>query len=153
MSTGRHRFLDRRALFLSKYGGPGRFDIQNLPSETIQLSPIRPRDMIPLFNTNTVAMTAHVSWGCGNLFDQPVAPLSAPDSTANRVLDFIGMKTLERKADNRQPTAKGFFSPRENGRPAAQDSAHKPKCIQSNRQKSPWGNGSWRRPQSRIDSL
>ena len=76
-------------------------------------------------------MPANVSWGSKNLFDKPVSPPSETNPDVNHALDSIVMKTLERRADDRYPTAKELLSALENWKPAAHDSAPKSKTSSS----------------------
>jgi len=46
-------------------------------------------------------MPANVSWGSKNLFDKPVAPPSETNPDVNPSLDFIVLRTLEKRADDR----------------------------------------------------
>src|ERR1017187_9825929 len=68
-------------------------------------------------------MPANVSWGSKNLFDKAVSPPSETNPDANHALDSIVMKTLERRADNRYPTAKELLSALENWKPTSHESA------------------------------
>jgi serine/threonine-protein kinase len=84
-------------------------------------------------------MPANVSWGSKNLFDKAVSPPSETNPDANHALDSIVMKTLERRADDRYPTAKELLSALENWRPPIHDSAPNPKMKSSEPSKAALG--------------
>ena len=84
-------------------------------------------------------MPANVSWTSKKLFDKPVPPPSETNPDVNHALDAIVMKTLEKKADNRYPTAKELLSALENWKPTSHESAQKPKTLSSEPSKSVLG--------------
>jgi serine/threonine-protein kinase len=84
-------------------------------------------------------MPANVSWASKNLFDKPVSPPSETNPDVNHALDAIVMKTLEKKADNRYPTARELLSALENWKPTSHESAQKPKTLSSEPSKSVLG--------------
>lgn len=84
-------------------------------------------------------MPANVSWGSKNLFDKPVSPPSERNPDVNRALDSIVMKTLERQADDRYPTAKELLSALENWKPSILNSDPKPKALSSEPSKAVLG--------------
>ena len=79
------------------------------------------------------------SWASKNLFEKPVSPPSEANPDVNRALDTIVMKTLERKADNRYPTAKELLTALESWKGTAAESAHKPKTLPSEASKAVLG--------------
>ena len=81
-------------------------------------------------------MPANVSWASKNLFDKPVSPPSETNPDVNHALDAIVMKTLEKKADNRYPTARELLSALENLKPASHESAQKSKTLSSEQSKA-----------------
>ena len=56
-----------------------------------------------------------------------VSPPSETNPDVNRALDSIILKTLEKRADDRYPTAKELLTALENWKPATHESVHKPK--------------------------
>ena len=84
-------------------------------------------------------MPADVSWGSKNLFDKPVSPPSETNPDANHALDSIVMKTLEKKADNRYPTAKELLTALENWKSTGAESTQKPKAHSSEPSKTVLG--------------
>lgn len=74
-------------------------------------------------------MPANVSWGSKHLFDKPVSPPSETNPDVNRGLDSIVLKTLEKQADDRYPTAKELLTALENWKPVNQEPAPKPKTL------------------------
>jgi serine/threonine-protein kinase len=84
-------------------------------------------------------MPANVSWGSKNLFDKPVSPPSETNPDVNHALDDIVMKTLEKKADNRYPTAKELLTALENWKCTGTESTHKPKTLSSEPSKAVLG--------------
>jgi serine/threonine-protein kinase len=76
-------------------------------------------------------MPTNVSWGSKNLFDKPVSPPSETNPDVNQALDSIVMKTMEKQADSRYPTAKELLSALENWKPTTHESAHKTKTLSS----------------------
>jgi len=84
-------------------------------------------------------MPADVSWGSKNLFDKPVSPPSETNPDANLALDGIVMKTLEKKADNRYPTAKELLTALENWKRTGTESTHRPKTLSSEPSKAVLG--------------
>jgi serine/threonine-protein kinase len=84
-------------------------------------------------------MPANVSWTSKNLFDKPVSPPSETNPDVNHALDSIVMKTMEKQADSRYPTAKELLSALDNWRPTSHESAHKPKTLSSEPSKSVLG--------------
>jgi serine/threonine-protein kinase len=84
-------------------------------------------------------MPANVTWGSKNLFDKPVSPPSETNPDVNQALDCIVMKTMEKQADRRYPTAKELLSAMENWKPTSHESAQKPKTLSSEPSKSVLG--------------
>jgi serine/threonine-protein kinase len=84
-------------------------------------------------------MPANVTWGSKNLFDKPVSPPSETNPDVNHALDSIVMKTMEKQAEDRYPTAKELLSALENWKPATNESAHKPKTLSSEPSKAVLG--------------
>jgi serine/threonine protein kinase len=84
-------------------------------------------------------MPAHVNWGSRNLFDKPVLPPSETNPDVNHALDSIVMKTLEKKADNRFPTAKELLTALESWKPTGTESAQRPKTLSSEASKAVLG--------------
>jgi len=84
-------------------------------------------------------MPANVSWTSKNLFDKPVSPPSETNPDVNHALDSIVMKTMEKQADSRYPTAKELLSALENWRATSHESAHKPKTLSSEPSKAVLG--------------
>jgi serine/threonine-protein kinase len=84
-------------------------------------------------------MPADVSWGSKNLFDRPVTPPSETNPDVNRKLDAIVMKTMQKKADNRYPTAKELLGALESWRATGTESTHKPKTLSSEPSKAVLG--------------
>jgi len=84
-------------------------------------------------------MPADVSWGSKNLFDKPVSPPSDTNPDVNHALDSIVMKTMEKQADSRYPTAKELLIALENWKPTSHESAHKPKTLSSEPSKAVLG--------------
>jgi serine/threonine-protein kinase len=68
-----------------------------------------------------------------------VSPPSETNPDVNHALDAIVMKTLEKKADNRYPTARELLSALENWKPTSHESAQKPKTLSSEPSKSVLG--------------
>ena len=84
-------------------------------------------------------MPADVSWGSKNLFAKPVSPPSEINPDVNRALDSILMKTLEKKVDNRYPTAKELLTALESWKPTGIESTHMPKTLSSEPSKAVLG--------------
>jgi eukaryotic-like serine/threonine-protein kinase len=84
-------------------------------------------------------MPAGVSWGSKNLFDKPVSPPSETNPDVNHTLDSIVMKTLEKQADKRYPTAKELLTALESWEPTGTDSTQKPKTLSSEPSKTVLG--------------
>ena len=84
-------------------------------------------------------MPANTNWGSKNLFDKPVLPPSETNPDVNHALDSIVMKTLEKKADDRYPTAKELLSALDNWKPAIHDSAPKQTTLSSEPSKAVLG--------------
>jgi eukaryotic-like serine/threonine-protein kinase len=84
-------------------------------------------------------MPANITWGSKNLFDKPVSPPSETNPDVNRALDSIVMKTLEKRADDRYPTAKELLSALENWKPTTHESMHKAKTLSSEPSKAVLG--------------
>ena len=72
------------------------------------------------------AVPANVSWADKNLFDKQVSPPSETNPNVNHALDAIVMKTLEKKAEDRLPTAKELLTELERWTPKADEPARKP---------------------------
>jgi len=72
------------------------------------------------------AVPANVSWADKNLFDKLVLPPSETNPNVNHALDVIVMKTLEKKAEDRLPTAKELLTELERWTPKADEPARKP---------------------------
>jgi serine/threonine-protein kinase len=87
-------------------------------------------------------MPENVSWASKNLFDKPVPPPSETNPDVNSTLDAIVMKTLEKKADSRYPTAKELLTALENWKPARHESSRKPKTLSSEQSKTVLGTAS-----------
>jgi serine/threonine-protein kinase len=84
-------------------------------------------------------MPKDASWTSKNLFNTPVGPPSGINPDVNRDLDAMVMKTLEKKADSRYPTAKEFLIALENWKPASAESTRKPKSMSTEASKSVLG--------------
>jgi eukaryotic-like serine/threonine-protein kinase len=84
-------------------------------------------------------MPAGVSWGSKNLFDKPVPPPSETNPDVNHTLDSIVMKTLEKQADKRYPTAKELLNALENWKPITDESPLRPKMLSSEPSKAVLG--------------
>ena len=84
-------------------------------------------------------MPADISWGSKHLFDKPVSPPSETNPDVNPALDSIVMKTLEKQAGDRYPTAKELLSALDNWRPAIHDSVPKQKTLSSEPSKAVLG--------------
>jgi serine/threonine-protein kinase len=84
-------------------------------------------------------MPEGVTWGSKILFDKPPVLPSEINPDVNRALDTIVMKTLERQADNRYPTAKELLSALETWKPAIHEPAPKQKTLSSEPSKAVLG--------------
>jgi serine/threonine-protein kinase len=84
-------------------------------------------------------MPTNVNWGSKNLFDKPVSPPSETNPDVNYALDSIVMKTLEKQADDRYPTAKELLSALEGWKPAIHNSPPKTKTQSSEPSKAVLG--------------
>ena len=84
-------------------------------------------------------MPMDVSWGSKNLFDKPVTPPSETNPDVNHALDSIVMKTLEKKADNRYPTAKELLTALESWEPTGTESTRTSKTLSSEPSKAVLG--------------
>src|ERR1039458_5566184 len=82
---------------------------------------------------------ADVNWQSKNLFVKPVISPSEINPDVNKSLDSIILKTLEKKAVDRYPTARELLSALENWKPTSHESAQKPKTLSSEPSKSVLG--------------
>jgi serine/threonine-protein kinase len=87
-------------------------------------------------------MPANVSWGSKHLFDKPVVPPSQLNVDVDKGLEGIVMKTLEKRAENRYPTAKDLLDALEHWSPTAQDGNRRRKAVSSEPSKSVLGSPS-----------
>jgi len=81
-------------------------------------------------------MPANVNWDSKNLFLKPVLPASDFNPDVNRSLDSILFKTLEKKAEDRYPTAKELLDPLEKWQPSARELAATQATVSSSGSKS-----------------
>jgi len=84
-------------------------------------------------------MPAAVTWGCKHLFDKPPAPPSETNPDVNRALDSIVMKTLEKRSNDRFPTAHELLGALEGWRPAVHEPAPKTRTPSSEPSKAVLG--------------
>lgn len=84
-------------------------------------------------------MPADVSWTSKNLFDKPVVKPSETNPDVNKVLDSVVMRTLEKRADDRYPTARELLNALDNWRPLASEPQRKPKTVSSEQSKTVLG--------------
>lgn len=82
---------------------------------------------------------ADVNWQSKNLFVKPVTPPSEINPDVIKSLDSIILKTLEKKANDRYPTAMELLSALENWRPAAPDPKPKAKNLSTEASKTVLG--------------
>lgn len=66
-------------------------------------------------------MPANVSWSTKNLFVKPALPPSEINPDVDRSLDAIVHRTLEKRADDRYPTAKELLTALENWQPTTRE--------------------------------
>jgi serine/threonine protein kinase len=81
-------------------------------------------------------MPPNVNWGSKHLFDKPVSPPSEINPDVNRMLDKIILTTLEKRAEDRYPTAKELLTALENWKPATPELAPKPKTLSTEASKT-----------------
>ena len=82
---------------------------------------------------------ADVNWQSKNLFVKPVTPPSEINPDVNKSLDSIILKTLEKKAVDRFPTAMELLAALENWKPAAHEAPTKSKTLSSEASKTVLG--------------
>jgi len=83
--------------------------------------------------------TPSVTLGSTTLFEKPVSPPSETNPDVNHALDSIVMKTMEKRAGDRYPTAKELLSELENWKPGTNESAHKLETLSSEPSKAVLG--------------
>jgi len=74
---------------------------------------------------------ANADWGTKHLFDKQVVPPSQFNVDVDENLDAIVMKTLEKRADGRYPTAKELLEALEKWKPATLEKRSRRKVISS----------------------
>ena len=74
---------------------------------------------------------ANADWGTKHLFDKQVLPPSQFNVDVDENLDAIVMKTLEKRADGRYPTAKELLEALEKWKPATSEKRSRRKVISS----------------------
>lgn len=84
-------------------------------------------------------MSAAANWGSKNLFDKPVSPPSKVNPDVDPALGSIVMKTLERNAGERYPTARELLAALENWNPTTPEVVRKPKALSSEPSKTVLG--------------
>jgi serine/threonine-protein kinase len=82
---------------------------------------------------------ADVNWQSKNLFVKPVIPPSEINPDVNKSLDSIILKTLEKKAVDRFPTAMELLTALENWKPAAPEPKTKAKTLSTEASKTVLG--------------
>jgi eukaryotic-like serine/threonine-protein kinase len=86
-----------------------------------------------------VEMPPNTNWGTKNLFDKLIIPPSQINPEVNKSLEQIVMKSLEKKAGDRYPTAKELLDVLEQWKPGATEPPQKAKTISSEPTKSVLG--------------
>jgi eukaryotic-like serine/threonine-protein kinase len=76
-------------------------------------------------------MPPNVTWATKNLFVKPVVPPSEINPDVNRTLDFIVLKALEKRRENRYPSAKELLNALENWQPSPRDFVESPATVSS----------------------
>ena len=84
-------------------------------------------------------LPADVSWTSKNLFDKPVVKPSETNPDVNQLLDSIVIRTLEKRADDRHPTARDLLDALESWKPGVNGSHRKPKALSSEPSKTVFG--------------
>ena len=84
-------------------------------------------------------MPDNIGWGTKNLFDQDVVPPSQINPDANKALDTIVLKALQKRAEDRYPTAKELLDSLDGWKPVAQEPAPKSKALSSEPSKTVFG--------------
>ncbi len=82
---------------------------------------------------------ADVTWGTKHLFDMPVVPPSQIHPDADGALDKIVLKTLEKRREDRHPTAKELLDALEQWRPGLQEPVFRVKAHSSEPSKTVQG--------------
>ena len=85
------------------------------------------------------AIPADVNWQSKNLFDKPVTPPSEINPDVNRALDSIVLKTLEKKAGDRYPTAKELLTALDSWKPGTPEVSSKAKTLSTEASKTVLG--------------
>jgi serine/threonine-protein kinase len=86
-----------------------------------------------------VEMPADATWGTKNLFTQPIISPSEINPDLDKTLEEIVMKSLEKKAEERYPTAQELLDALEQWRPRPPEPPQKAKTVSSEPSKSVLG--------------
>jgi eukaryotic-like serine/threonine-protein kinase len=86
-----------------------------------------------------VDFPSNSSWGSQRVFNKPIIPPSEINPDINKSMDRIILKSLEKKPDDRYPTAKALLDALENWNSEAPQPLQKPKMLYSEPSKAVLG--------------
>jgi eukaryotic-like serine/threonine-protein kinase len=82
---------------------------------------------------------AETGWGAKNLFDKEMLPPSQINPEVNKLLDIIVLKALQKRAEDRYPTAKELLDALDRWKPDPHENAPNSKSLSSEPSKSVFG--------------